>query len=197
MEFDKYFNMWNKYGVKLPTKIEITKEILNRVSRQNEVCDLIWVINAASQTNKSSTNLSNTALEQFHKLSPSLLSHKAFKDKKGYSIPSNVVDRAISHFNDDPNYEDRFIKRQPKIKSAFEGNDNKTAQQTPIKENSTIIPTKEDFASAYRALTRLGERGNIDAILDQIEIHAAKECRILKSNWRMITEENIKIWLKK
>ena len=61
-------------------------------------------------------------------------------------------------------------------------------------QNAHYLPTKEDFESAYRALTRLGDELSLDAILDQIEINATKAGLALKSNWRIITEMNIKLW---
>jgi hypothetical protein len=90
----------------------------------------------------------------------------------------------------DPYYTDNDIVKfsaQSNYKYSDAVNDN----------NNDALPIKEDFETAYRALTRLGERGHIDAILDLIETNVTKEGRVLKSNWRMITEENIKIWLKK
>jgi len=59
------------------------------------------------------------------------------------------------------------------------------------------LPIKADFESAYRTLVRPGEAVSIDAVLDQIEITATKECRSLKNDWRMITEANIETWSKK
>jgi hypothetical protein len=40
-----------------------------------------------------------------------------------------------------------------------------------------------------------GVRG-IDAILDQVEKNILADGKILKDNWRMITERNIAIWFK-
>ena len=68
--------------------------------------------------------------------------------------------------------------------------------QADTKEDSALLPSKEDFESAYRTLTRLGDELSLDAILDQIEINVTKAGRTLKSNWRMITEKNIEIWSK-
>lgn len=59
------------------------------------------------------------------------------------------------------------------------------------------FPSKEDFESAYRMLTHLGESIPIDAVLNQIEINAKNKGLSLKNNWRMITEKNIEIWSKK
>ena len=63
--------------------------------------------------------------------------------------------------------------------------------------STPYLPTKDDFELAYRATTRLGESSSLDAILDQIEIFATEASHSLKNNWRMVTEENVKIWLKK
>lgn len=59
------------------------------------------------------------------------------------------------------------------------------------------IPTKDDFESAYRMLARPGQSISIDAVLDQIETNTRNKILTLQNNWRMITEENIKIWSKK
>lgn len=63
--------------------------------------------------------------------------------------------------------------------------------------NNVDLPTKEDFESAYRTLTRLGESVSVDAVLDQIAFCAKKEGHSLKYNWRMFTEKNIDVWSKK
>ncbi len=63
--------------------------------------------------------------------------------------------------------------------------------------NNDVLPTKVDIESAYRMLSRLGESISIDAVLDQIEINITKDGHALKSNWRKITEENMKICPKK
>lgn len=69
-------------------------------------------------------------------------------------------------------------------------------ESSPITQaiSYNYLPTKEDFESAFKMSTLLGERGNIDAILDQIEINAMKVGYSLKNNWRMITEKNVEIW---
>lgn len=64
-------------------------------------------------------------------------------------------------------------------------------------QDNSYIPTKEDSESAYRILTPLGNSISIDTVLDQIEINAKKDGHLLKSDWRMITENNIEIWSKK
>ena len=63
--------------------------------------------------------------------------------------------------------------------------------------DSDYLPTKEEFESAYRALTRSGESISIDAVLDQIESNAKKNGLSIKGNWRIITEKNIEIWSRK
>lgn len=56
------------------------------------------------------------------------------------------------------------------------------------------LPTKEDFESAYRSLTRPGLAVSIDSVLDQLEIDAKKKGLLLENNWRKITEKNIETW---
>lgn len=116
MVFGEYYNMWDKHGVKLTYKIEITKEILDQVGKQNQVCDLIWAINAANQSNPSPIILSYTVMDQIRKLSPLLLTHKSCKK---YSGVDDVENRAVRHFATDPM--DRFVKRQTIIRNVLEG----------------------------------------------------------------------------
>ena len=67
-----------------------------------------------------------------------------------------------------------------------------------LTESSThCLPSKEDFESAYRTLSRLGESVSIDTVLDKIEANANNNGLFLKNNWRMLTEANIDIWSKK
>jgi hypothetical protein len=70
-----------------------------------------------------------------------------------------------------------------------------TPRKTLTMRNS-YIPTIQDFESAYRLLTRPGQKISLDTILDQIAISIRKTGNILKENWRNITEENIKKWTK-
>ena len=61
-------------------------------------------------------------------------------------------------------------------------------------EVGSHLPTKEDFESTYRILTRLGEAISIDSVLDRMETNAKKKGLALKNNWRMITEKSIEVW---
>ena len=70
-------------------------------------------------------------------------------------------------------------------------------QTHTMTKDDACLPTKEDFESAYRTLTRPGQSISIDVVLDQIETNAKNKSLTLKNNWRMITEKNIEIWSKK
>jgi hypothetical protein len=63
--------------------------------------------------------------------------------------------------------------------------------------SASYQPCKEDFETAYRKLSRLGESVFIDDVLDQIEIIAKEGEYSLNNNWRIITEKNIEIWSQK
>lgn len=65
------------------------------------------------------------------------------------------------------------------------------------KEREEYLPTKENFESAYRALTCPGKSISFDAVLDQIETNAKEKGLSLMNDWRMITEKNIIMWSKK
>lgn len=115
MIFNEYYERWNKHGIKLLYGFEITEEILDMVNKQSEICDLIWTVNYANQSNKSVANLSYTAMDQIRKLSPLLLNHKGCKN---YSGVGEIEKRAIRHYTSDPI--GRFMKRQEKIKSVID-----------------------------------------------------------------------------
>ncbi|MEW6615044.1 MAG: AAA family ATPase [Thermodesulfobacteriota bacterium] len=77
------------------------------------------------------------------------------------------------------------------------GNIDKPTEETRKINNfsNKYIPNFNDFKLAYRTIAKLGQEVSLDAVLDQIEISIKETTHILKENWRIITEENIKkIW---
>lgn len=82
-------------------------------------------------------------------------------------------------------------------KSLISSTDNASQQISVQPHNNSYLPNKDDFETAYRTLTNPGETISIDSVLDQLEINAKKNRLLLKSNWRIITEKNIKVWSKK
>ena len=124
MVFNECCDKWDKHGFQLTASIEITKEILDMVNQQSEVCYLIWAINAAKQSNKSPFMLSHTVMDQVRKFSPLLLNHKGFKK---YSGVDEVEKRAVRHYKTDPL--ERFINRQTKIRKVLEDYINKTLSE--------------------------------------------------------------------
>jgi len=83
------------------------------------------------------------------------------------------------------------------VKSRVLGFTNNELDSKQACSATPYLPIKKDFETAYRALNQLGNIGNLDLILDQIESDTNKAGYTMKINWRMITEENIKIWIKK
>lgn len=166
MVFAEYFSMWDKYGVKLLSSIEITKEILNKAKQQNEICDLIWAINAANQNNKSVENLSETVMDQISKLSqvpsPWLLDHSVFDE---YPNTTNkikkIISRARRHYRDEHRKNSNsFKERQPMIKAYLEDY---------IKRHSNeIIHTKSDIAPFSQGENPT--KGDIQAIYTEYAI---------------------------
>lgn len=75
--------------------------------------------------------------------------------------------------------------------------ENRIAYPNDQPQSNSYFPTKEEFETAYRMLTHLGNAISIDTVLDQIESITMEKRLELKSNWRMITEKNIEIWSKK
>ncbi len=60
----------------------------------------------------------------------------------------------------------------------------------PEELNKYYLPTKEDCDRAINDL----QQGTTVEVLDRIEKNVTSQGFILKSNWRIITEENMKIW---
>jgi hypothetical protein len=61
-------------------------------------------------------------------------------------------------------------------------------------ENANYLPTKEDCEAAIRQLSDENAQARTEQVLDRIEKNVTSKDMALKSNWRMITEENMKIW---
>ena len=183
MVFSEYYDMWNKYGVKLASNIEITKEILDQVSVQSEVCDLIWAANAANQSNKSPAILSNTVMGQVRKLLPLLLNHKSCSNYSG----ADVEKRALRHFTSDDT--GRFKKRQTKIRNVLEGFINKNSMERsdrPSVADSISqgeIPTWDEIQTIYRKNAKPGENIPPDRLKGAIKDFFQKQARSLHSNW--------------
>jgi hypothetical protein len=65
------------------------------------------------------------------------------------------------------------------------------------KENAgqnEYLPTKEGCEAAIRQLSDENVQARTGQVLDRIEKNVTSRGKALKSNWRMITEENMKIW---
>ena len=116
------------------------------------------------------------AVDWFIDLSCSPFSVQQLKELLGYT-PRGTIKKIVVH--------------RAKIEKFIREIENTKALE------SSYLPTKEDFESAYRALARPRESISIDEVLDQLETSAKKKGLSLKSNWRIITEKNIEIWSKK
>jgi hypothetical protein len=56
------------------------------------------------------------------------------------------------------------------------------------------LPTKEDCEAVIRQLSDEDVQARTGQVLDRIEKNVTSKGMTLKPNWRMITEENMKIW---
>ncbi|MFO7883384.1 MAG: hypothetical protein R6U68_01055 [Desulfobacteraceae bacterium] len=72
-----------------------------------------------------------------------------------------------------------------------EGNPESTAMNS---NSSNYLPTKEDCEAAIRQLSDENKQARTGQVLDRIEENVTSKGMTLKPNWRMITEENLKIW---
>ena len=201
MVFAGYYNTWDKYGVKLTSSVEITNEILNKVDLQNEICDLIWIANAANQSNKSVDNLSATVMNLIRNLSPSLLKHRSFKK---YSGAGEVVKRADRHFKYDPKQRfDSFKERQAMIENVLKGymskniidKSNLKFDAVPLPQGE--IPTREEVKKILSRIVPKGKEIDEEDLEHAIELTFELEKRTLKSDWWEITKTNMVEWSKK
>ena len=117
------------------------------------------------------------------------------KDSGWYMVDGRTFDVEVINKHILESYE-KQINKMNLVSNVSSLNNGFEQIRSQFQDNS-YLPTKEDFESAYRTLTRLGDELSLDAILDQIEINVTKAGLSLKSNWRMITEKNIEIWSKK
>jgi hypothetical protein len=185
MVFDKYYDMWDKYGVKLTSRVEITNEILDQVTGKPDVCDLIWAINAANQSNQSLEILSNTVMDQIQKSLPLLLNHKGRFSE--YHSGDEVVARAKRHFTSD--VVGGFKKRQTKIRNMLEGyiNTNSSERNNTRSVKDSLaqgeIPTRDEIQAIYMKNAIHGESIATDRLKKLIEDCFQKQGRQLHSDW--------------
>ncbi len=122
------------------------------------------------------------------------LDRKNTKNIKLCSEEAKKIDIGIlkKHIFDSYKFQLNKLKLEPNVLYTI-----KTTQQNRNQAQvGSHLPTKEDFESAYRALTRLGESIPFDSVLDQIGKEADKKGLLLKPNWRLETEKNIENWSK-
>ena len=56
------------------------------------------------------------------------------------------------------------------------------------------LPLKSDIEIAIGSAKNSGKQANLENILEIVEHACVKEGKMLKANWKMITERNIEIW---
>lgn len=199
-KFDNYYDRWMKHGKKITPRIEITQKILDLVNGHNEICDLIWAINAANQSDQSSDNLSNTVMDQIKKkLSPLLFNHKG---KFGGVDNAKAVARANRHFRDDPKMGlQPFKDRQTKVIEVLESYINHKLNETTRSVEDAFaqgeIPTKDEIEAIYREIAKSGEKISEKILKEAIERKFARQDRKLRGVWWEITRGNLIEWSKK
>jgi hypothetical protein len=200
--FKEYYDRWNDHGKKLTSKVEITKEILDLVKGHNEVCDLIWAINAANQSNKSPSGLSNTVMGQIRDLSPLLLNHKG---KFGeYDSRDKVVKRANRHFRDDPKVGlHPFKERQTNVievlksyisKNSIERNNTRSVEDSFAQGE---MPARDEIQAICREIAKPGEEIPENLLKEAVAKKFARQGRKLRADWWDITKKNLVEWWKK
>jgi len=80
------------------------------------------------------------------------------------------------------------------VEQALKLNEGIAESNTADSNGSYYLPTKEDCEAAIRQLSDENALARTEQVLDRIEKNVTSKDMALKSNWRMITEENMKIW---
>jgi hypothetical protein len=80
------------------------------------------------------------------------------------------------------------------VEQALKLNEGIAESNTADSNGSYYLPTKEDCEAAIRQLSDEDVQATTDQVLDRIEKNVTSRGIALKLNWRMITEENMKIW---
>jgi hypothetical protein len=198
MTYEQYAKRAAENGIKL--SVPISPEILNKLTTQSEIYDVIWASQASSKENLKTSVLSINVMGEIRRLAGELLLHPAFKKYSGMSEIEKRADRHYASADEQTGFDkrqDTIMGKLGLINKKEEALSGKNPNNNQIKLSGTYLPNKEDFESAYRMLTRPGEPISLDAVLNQIEINAKKEGHVPKDNWRMITERNIEIWSSK
>ena len=71
---------------------------------------------------------------------------------------------------------------------------NSSSDREEEKFEEAYLPTKEDCDRAIKELYEEGQQGNTKNVLDRIKRNVISQGIKIKSNWRIITEANMKIW---
>jgi hypothetical protein len=80
------------------------------------------------------------------------------------------------------------------VEQALKLNEGIAESNSADSNGSNYLPTKEDCEAAIRQLSDGDVQATTDQVLDRIEKNVTSRGIALKLNWRMITEENMKIW---
>jgi hypothetical protein len=110
------------------------------------------------------------------------------KGKTGYNVGKHAAFRAILHGiakHDGNGGLIRIDKTENHVPDSLSGKNT---------ENANYLPTKEDCNAAIRQLFDENLEGQTKQVLDRIEKNVTSKGMALKPKWRMITEENMKIW---
>lgn len=91
-------------------------------------------------------------------------------------------------------FKDWLTKHNDIVEMALKLNEGDFESSTMTSCSSNYLPTKEDCETAIRQLYDENVQARTEQVLDRIEKNVTSKGMTLKSNWRMITEENMKIW---
>jgi hypothetical protein len=113
---------------------------------------------------------------------------RTVKGKTGYNVGKYAAFRAVLHGIAKHDGNGGLIRI---AKAETHDLDSLSGKNT---ENGNYLPTKEDCEAAIRQLSDENVQARTGQVLDRIEKNVTSRGMTLKPNWRMITEENMKIW---
>jgi hypothetical protein len=183
MTYEQYAKRAAENGIKL--SVPINPKILNKLTTQSEIFDVIWASQASSKENLKTSVLSINVMGEIRRLAGELLLHPAFK-KNNYSSMSEIETRANRHYKT-AEEQSGFDERQDTIRR-------KLGLEKKTESSDAEIPTREDIE---RVLRPLGGEATEDVFKAAVVDDYTEKGRKLKIGWWEITKRNLIEWSKK
>jgi hypothetical protein len=130
-------------------------------------------------------------MKLFHEVLSSLPFY--MKIKNFIPTPKWSIEKGIEYFSISSRVGIDVLKEVVEFILSDSGNSSRQVYEASVTHNQTnYVPEKKDSDEAIDLLNKDGKKRTVAAILGQIEKKCLAEGKKLKSNWRIITEKNIR-----